>query len=138
MGSTPIDFGHCAIFKILHNTQHTLRNRYFIHISAQLPDPKGRHLYNLYRSPLQTLKVWLYTFACKSQECLWQDWYIFPFIFISPPTSASQEILFLFLFLLRYRRKNLVGIRHMQNKMQVALSEKGNNYSIILTTDNFF
>ncbi len=43
------------------------------------------------------------TFACKSQECLWQDWYIF-FIFSSDfssviflPTAGNKPI-FIFIF----------------------------------------
>ncbi len=45
---------------------------------------------------------------------------IFPFLFFFPPTTASQEILFLF-FALRHRRKTPVGIRHPYNIMRAAL-----------------
>ncbi len=69
------------VFGVLHDTLHVLR--YALSVLRNVPGlSRNRQLgsTSTVRS-IGCIGGAQRTFACKSQECLWQDWYIFFFIF---------------------------------------------------------
>ena len=76
-GAVNLDLGHCAIHLDILQYPHTLQNTFKIAVS--------HHNYSVIIYVCICFLVLLSigsiggadrTFACKSQECLWQDWYI--------------------------------------------------------------